>query len=90
MAEKRAGRELRSLERLGIAVGTFACVVSFALFIHTISQLSSPLVSALFIAAGIVGRQRSTTSVGQTVAVTTIVGGVVAAVSSLVLVATGH
>ena len=63
-----------------VAAGTFVCTVSFALFIHTISQLSSP---------GLVLRLRATTPVAQTIAVSTIVAGVVAAVASIALAAAG-
>jgi hypothetical protein len=82
-------REPGALMLAGVAVGTFICTVSFALFIHTISQLSSPIVAAAFIAAGIVLRQRATTPVAHTIAVTTIVSGVLAGVASIALAAAG-
>jgi hypothetical protein len=78
-----------ALTRAGIATGAFVCAVSFSLFIHSISQLSSPLVSAAFIAAGVVLRQRATTAAGQAIALGVLVGGAVAAVASLALAATG-
>ncbi len=76
--------------RAAIAIGAFLSVVSVSLFIHTISQLASPLVSASFIAAGIVGRRRATTSLGWTLAVATLVGGIVGAIASIALVAAGR
>ena len=76
--------------RIGLAVGAFICAVSFALFIHTISQLSSPLVCAAFIAAGVVARRRAATGDAQALAVGVLVGGVVGAIASVILVATGH
>lgn len=82
--------ELSVLSRLGLAAGTFICAVSFSLFIHTISQLSSPIVSAMFIAGGVVGRQRIHTASGQALSLGFLVGGVVAAVSSIALAAAGH
>lgn len=72
------------------AVGAFLIAVSIGLFMHTISQLASPIVCAAFIAAGIVGRQRATTAAGSWFAVGSIVGGAVAAVAGIVLTATGH
>jgi len=45
--------------RYSLAVGVFVSAVSFSLFVHLISQLASPIVSAAFIAAGIVGRRRA-------------------------------
>jgi pyrrolidone-carboxylate peptidase len=77
------------LSRAGIAAGAFVCAVSFSLFIHSISQLSSPIVSAAFIAAGVVLRQRASTATGQAIALGALVGGVVAAVASLALTAAG-
>ncbi len=76
--------------RVAMAAGTFVSVVSLCLFIHAISQLASPIVSASFIAAGIVGRRRATTSLGTTIALATLAGGIVGAVASLVLAATGR
>jgi hypothetical protein len=78
-----------ALTLAAVAVGTFVCAVSFALFIHTISQLSSPIVAAAFIAAGVVLRQRATTPIAQTIAVTSMVAGTVAAVASIALAAAG-
>ena len=72
--------------RVAMAAGTFVSVVSLCLFIHAISQLAS----ASFIAAGIVGRRRATTSLGTTIALATLAGGIVGAVASLVLAATGR
>jgi hypothetical protein len=79
-----------SLARLSVAAGAFITAVSVGLFIHTISQLASPIVCAGFIAAGIVGRQRSTTQAGQAVALGSLVGGIVAALTSIVLAAVGR
>jgi hypothetical protein len=78
-----------ALTRAGIASGAFVCAVSFSLFIHSISQLSSPLISAAFIAAGVVLRQRASTPSGQAIGLGVLVGGVVAAVASLALAAAG-
>ena len=89
MPQQTAG-ELSALSRLGLAAGTFVCAVSFSLFIHTISQLSSPIVSAMFIAGGVVGRQRIRTGSGQALSLGFLVGGAVAAVSSIALAAAGH
>ena len=44
---------------------------------------------AAFIAAGVVLRQRATTPIAQTIAVTSIVAGAVAAVASIALAAAG-
>jgi hypothetical protein len=90
MAENAQAGRLAFLSRLGLAAGAFAIAVSFSLFIHSVSQLSSPIVSALFIAGGIVGRRRVPTDAGQALAVGTIAGGVVAAIASLALAASGH
>ena len=76
--------------RIAIAVGAVASVVSVSLFIHTISQLASPIVSTSFIAAGIVGRRRATTPLGQILALATLVGGIVGAAASIALVAAGR
>jgi hypothetical protein len=76
------------LAQLGIVAGAFVCAVSFSLFIYSISQLSSPIVSAMFIAGGIVLRQRATTSTAQAIAMGMLVGGAVAAVSAIALAAT--
>ena len=76
--------------RVAAAVGMFVTTVSLGLFIHTISQLASPIVCASFIAAGIVGRQRATTQLGRMIALGALAGGIVAAVSSLVLAGVGR
>lgn len=76
--------------RLSIAVGGFVIAVSMGLFIHTISQLASPIVSAGFIAAGWVARQRASTPAGQAMALGALVGGVVAAIASIALAAAGR
>jgi len=76
--------------RIATAIGAFLSVVSVTLFIHTISQLASPLVSAAFIAAGIVGRRRATTQLGHLLALATLVGGLVGAVASIALAAAGR
>jgi len=77
------------LSRAGIVAGAFVCAVSFSLFIHSISQLSSPIVSAAFIAAGVVLRQRASTGSGQAIALGALAGGIVAAVASVALTAAG-
>ena len=86
---QNAAREPGALVRAGIAAGAFVCVVSFSLFIHTISQLSSPIVSALFIAAGVVLRQRAATPTALAVALGSLAGGVVAAIATIALAAAG-
>ena len=78
-----------ALSRVGIAAGAFVCAVSFSLFIHSISQLSSPIVSAAFIAAGVVLRQRASTPSGQAIGLGALVGGAVAAIASIALAAAG-
>ena len=78
------------LARLGLAAGAFLTAVSFGLFIHTISQLSAPIVCAGFIAAGIVGRRRATTPGGRALALGSLAGGVVAALASIALAAAGR
>jgi hypothetical protein len=75
---------------VSIAVGAFVIAVSLGLFMHTISQLASPIVCAAFIAAGIVGRRRAATPAGAAIGIGTIAGGVVAAIAGLALTATGH
>jgi hypothetical protein len=75
--------------RVALAAGVFASAVSVGLFIHTISQLASPIVCAVFIAAGIVGRQRAATPAGRLLAYGALAGGVVAFVVSLVLAGIG-
>jgi hypothetical protein len=87
---RTASGELSTLGKLGLSAGAFVCAVSFSLFIHTISQLSSPLVCAAFIAAGIVARRRVATESGKALAIGVLVGGGVAAVASIVLAAAGH
>jgi hypothetical protein len=86
---QRAEREQGFVTQLGIAAGAFISAVSFSLFIHSISQLSSPIVSASFIAGGFVLRQRATTPTAQAIAIGMLVGGVVAAIASIALAATG-
>jgi hypothetical protein len=81
--------QLGAFSRAGIAVGAFICAVSFSLFIYSISQLSSPIVSGAFIAAGIVLRQRATTGSGQAIAVGATLGGLFAAIASIALAAAG-
>ncbi len=88
MRQRAAGEQGR-LTQLGIAAGAFISAVSFSLFIHSISQLSSPIVSAAFIAAGIVLRQRAATPTAHAIAVGLLVGGVVAAIASIALAAAG-
>ncbi len=87
---QRTDEQWGTLARLSVAAGAFITAVSVGLFIHTISQLASPIVCAGFIAAGWVGRQRSTTPTGQALAVGALVGGVVAALASITLAATGR
>lgn len=84
------GEQWGSLARISVAAGAFATAVSVGLFIHTISQLASPLVCAAFIAGGIVGRQRATTPAGQAVALGSLIGGIVAAIASLALAGAGR
>lgn len=84
------GEQWGPLARISVAAGAFVTAVTFGLFIHTISQLASPIVSASFIAAGIVGRQRATTPAGQAVAFGSLVGGIVAAIMSLALAGAGR
>jgi hypothetical protein len=84
------GEQWGTVARLSLAAGVFASVVSFSLFVHLVSQLASPLVSALFIAAGIVGRRRAATQLGHAVAVATLTGGAVAAIASIALAAAGR
>jgi hypothetical protein len=84
------GEQWGSFARLSVAAGAFITAVSVGLFIHTISQLASPIVCASFIAAGIVGRQRATTPAGQAVALGSLVGGIVAAITSLALAGAGR
>ena len=67
MRQRAAGEQGR-LTQLGIAAGAFISAVSFTLFIHSISQLSSPIISAAFIAAGIVLRQRAATPTAHAIA----------------------
>jgi len=76
--------------RYSLAVGVFVSAVSFSLFVHLISQLASPIVSAAFIAAGIVGRRRAATPIGQAIAVAALAGGLVAALASIGLAAAGR
>jgi hypothetical protein len=86
---QRAEREQGWATQLGIAAGAFISAVSFSLFIYSISELSSPIVSAAFISGGIVLRQRAQTSTAQAIAIGMLVGGVVAAIASIALAATG-
>jgi hypothetical protein len=86
MGQNAAGQP-GPISRAGIAAGAFVCAVSFSLFIHSISQLSSPIVSAAFIAAGVVLRQRATTGTGQAIALGALVGGTVSAIASIALAA---
>jgi hypothetical protein len=81
--------QLGAFSRAGIAVGAFICAVSFSLFIYSISQLSAPIVSGAFIAAGIVLRQRATTGSGQAIAVGATLGGLFSAIASIALAAAG-
>jgi hypothetical protein len=89
MDRRTAGQPGR-LAFLGIAAGAFVSAVSFSLFIHSVSQLSSPFVSAAFIAAGIVARQRAASPTAHAIALGVLVGGVVAAAASIALVAAGR
>jgi hypothetical protein len=76
--------------RLALAAGLFASTVSFALFVHLVSLLASMLVSAAWIAAGIVGRRRTQTPLGNAAAAATLAGGVVSAIASIALAAAGR
>jgi hypothetical protein len=87
---QRAAGEPGRLSRLGIAAGAFVSAVSFSLFIHSVSQLSSPIVSAAFIAGGIVARQRAATPTAHAIALGVLAGGVVAALASIALAAAGR
>jgi hypothetical protein len=78
------------LARFSFAAGGVVIAVSVGLFIHTISQLASPIVCAAFIAAGWVGRQRATTRAGQALALGILIGGVAAAIASIALAAAGR
>jgi hypothetical protein len=82
--------ELSLLSRAGLAVGAFICAVSFSLFIHTVSQLSSPIVAALFISGGIVGRRRGRAEGTQALSLGFLSGGVLAAVAAIALTAAGR
>jgi pyrrolidone-carboxylate peptidase len=82
--------EWGTLARVSLGAGSFVVAVSVGLFMHTISQLSSPLVCAGFIAAGVVGRRRASTAMGQALAVGAIVGGLAAAIASIALAAAGR
>jgi hypothetical protein len=86
----RTDEQWGPIARLSLAVGAFAIAVSVGLFIHTISQLASPIVCASFIAAGVVGRERAATPQGQAVALGSLVGGIVAAIASIALAAAGR
>jgi hypothetical protein len=90
MMRQRAAGDQGWLTQLGIAGGAFISAVSFSLFIHSVSQLSSPIVSAAFIAAGIVLRQRARTATAHAIAIGMLVGGVVAAIASIALAAAGR
>ena len=83
------GEQWGTVARLLLAAGILASVVSFSLFVHLVSQLASPLVSAAFIAAGVVGRRRATTPLGHAVALATLAGGIVGAIASIALAAAG-
>lgn len=82
--------EWGTVARLALAAGLFASTVSFALFVHLVSLLASMLVSAAWIAAGIVGRSRVQTPLGQAAATATLAGGVVSAIASIALTAAGR
>jgi Ca2+/Na+ antiporter len=90
MDGQRAGEPWGPLTRFWFAAGGFVIAVSVGLFIHTISQLASPLTCAAFIAAGWVGRQRATTPAGQALALGTLIGGIAAAIASIALAAAGR
>jgi hypothetical protein len=88
--DTEGGEQWGAVARLSLAAGVFASVVSFSLFVHLVSQLASPLVSAAFIAAGIVGRRRAATPLGQAVALATLAGGLTGAIASIALAAAGR
>lgn len=90
MSQNASAARLSALSRLGLAVGAFVIALSFSLFIYTVSQLSSPIVSAMFIAGGVVGRRRVPTDAGQALALGTIAGGTVAAIAAIALAAAGR
>ena len=90
MSQERAGAALSLPARFGLAAGSFTIAVSTSLFVYTISPLSSVIVSALFIAGGVVGRRRVPPGAGQAIAAATIAGGVVAAIAAIALAAAGR
>lgn len=88
--EARSDEQWGPVARVALGAGVFASTVSVGLFIHTISQLASPIVCATFIAAGIVGRQRATTPLSRMASYAALAGGVIAFVASLVLAGIGR
>lgn len=90
MTQNASAARLSALSRLGLAAGAFVIALSFSLFIYTVSQLSSPIVSAMFIAGGVVSRRRVSTDAGQALALGTIAGGAVAAIAAIALAAAGR
>jgi hypothetical protein len=94
VTEERLGQprseEWGPVARFALAAGLFASTVSFALFVHLVSLLASMLVSAAWIAAGVVGRNRVHTPLGQAAALATLAGGIVSAIASIVLTAAGR
>jgi hypothetical protein len=82
--------EWGTLGLVSFAVGAFVIAVSVGLFMHTISQLASPIVYAAFVATGIVARRRARTPAAVALGLGAVAGGVVAAIAGITLTATGH
>jgi hypothetical protein len=76
--------------RLAAAVGVFVSAVSVALFLYAVSPIASSVLSAAFIAGGVVGRRRATSAISHAMAVALLLGGGAAALTSVGLAAAGR
>lgn len=75
--------------RLAAAAGVLISAVSVSLFLYAVSPIASSVLSAAFIAGGVVGRRRATSTLPHAMAGALLLGGAVAALASIGLAAAG-
>lgn len=73
-----------------LAAGVLVSAVSLSLFLYAVSPIASVIVAALFVAAGVVGRERASTGFASLLAVAALSGGAIAAIGAIALAAAGR
>jgi hypothetical protein len=76
--------------RLAAVAGVFVSSLSLSLFLYAVSPVASSLLSAAFIASGIVGRRRAASTLSYAMAAALLAGGVAAALTAIGLAAAGR